>query len=68
MAAITGGWKNLEDEGEESLSPYPWSRYVIGKNKISEFGGGTGWTLYPPLSTSFMSLSDGRECLHDFMI
>merc|ERR1712117_985711 len=24
---------------------------------ISEFGGGTGWTLYPPLSTSFMSLS-----------
>merc|ERR1712048_1120982 len=24
---------------------------------ISEFGSGTGWTLYPPLSTSFMSLS-----------
>ncbi len=24
---------------------------------ISEFGGGTGWTLYPPLSTSFMILS-----------
>merc|ERR1712188_325149 len=24
---------------------------------ISEVGGGTGWTLYPPLSTSFMSLS-----------
>ena len=24
---------------------------------ISEFGGGTGWTLYPPLSTSFISLS-----------
>merc|ERR1712177_117256 len=24
---------------------------------ISEFGGGTGWTLYPPLSTSIMSLS-----------
>merc|ERR1712213_121338 len=24
---------------------------------ISEFGGGTGWTLYPSLSTSFMSLS-----------
>merc|ERR1712187_194256 len=22
-----------------------------------DFGGGTGWTLYPPLSTSFMSLS-----------
>merc|ERR1711934_1074740 len=24
---------------------------------ISDFGGGTGWTLYPPLSTSSMSLS-----------
>merc|ERR1711985_170283 len=24
---------------------------------ITEFGGGSGWTLYPPLSTSFMSLS-----------
>merc|ERR1712117_873658 len=24
---------------------------------ISEFGGGTGWTLLPPLSTSFMTLS-----------
>merc|ERR1712045_827118 len=24
---------------------------------ISEFGAGTGWTLYPPLATSFMSLS-----------
>merc|ERR1712057_64398 len=24
---------------------------------ISEFVGGTGWTLYPPLTTSFMSLS-----------
>merc|ERR1712050_443193 len=24
---------------------------------MSDFGGGTGWTLYPPLSTSFMSLS-----------
>ena len=23
----------------------------------AHFGGGTGWTLYPPLSTSFMSLS-----------
>merc|ERR1711957_656570 len=28
---------------------------------ISEFGGGTGWTLYPPLSTSFMSLSPSRS-------
>ncbi len=23
---------------------------------ILEFGSGTGWTLYPPLSTSFMNL------------
>ena len=23
----------------------------------AEFGGGSGWTLYPPLSTSLMSLS-----------
>merc|ERR1712054_56599 len=28
---------------------------------ISEFGGGVGWTLYPPLSTSFMSLSPSSE-------
>merc|ERR1711997_965037 len=26
-------------------------------SSISEFGAGTGWTLYPPLATSFMSLS-----------
>merc|ERR1712031_145974 len=30
---------------------------IIILSLISEFGGGTGWTLYPPLSTSFMSLS-----------
>jgi cytochrome c oxidase subunit 1 len=30
---------------------------------ISEFGGGTGWTLYPPLSTSFMSLSPSSIAL-----
>merc|ERR1711886_16221 len=30
---------------------------------ISEFGGGTGWTLYPPLSTSFMSLSPSSTAL-----
>merc|ERR1711990_1166158 len=24
---------------------------------MGEFGAGTGWTLYPPLTTSFMSLS-----------
>merc|ERR1712063_211211 len=33
---------------------------------ISEFGGGTGWTLYPPLSTSFMGLSASSVALMVF--
>merc|ERR1712032_993543 len=33
---------------------------------ISAFGGGTGWTLYPPLSTSFMSLSPSSTALMVF--
>jgi heme/copper-type cytochrome/quinol oxidase subunit 1 len=33
------------------------SYIVVLLSLISEFGGGTGWTIYPPLSTSFMSLS-----------
>merc|ERR1711870_148171 len=33
---------------------------------ISEFGGGIGWTLYPPLSTSFMSLSPSSEAFMVF--
>merc|ERR1712070_585884 len=33
------------------------SYFLVILSFISEFGGGTGWTLYPPLSTSFMSLS-----------
>merc|ERR1712203_1177435 len=33
------------------------SHLLLILSLISEFGGGTGWTLYPPLSTSFMSLS-----------
>merc|ERR1712060_503919 len=33
------------------------SYFLVCFSFISEFGGGTGWTLYPPLSTSFMSLS-----------
>jgi cytochrome c oxidase subunit 1 len=33
---------------------------------ISEFGGGTGWTLYPPLSTSFMSLSPSSTAVMVF--
>ena len=31
-----------------------------------EFGGGTGWTLYPPLSTSFMSLSPSSTAVMVF--
>merc|ERR1712127_716921 len=34
-----------------------FSILILFLSLISEFGGGTGWTLYPPLSTSFMSLS-----------
>merc|ERR1711885_109141 len=34
-----------------------FSILILSLSFISEFGGGTGWTLYPPLSTSFMSLS-----------
>merc|ERR1711906_12066 len=30
---------------------------ILFLSYFSEFGGATGWTLYPPLSTSFMSLS-----------
>merc|ERR1711998_268912 len=33
------------------------SYFLLVLSLISDFGGGTGWTLYPPLSTSFMSLS-----------
>ena len=33
------------------------SYYLILFSFISEYGSGTGWTLYPPLSTSFMNLS-----------
>merc|ERR1712176_404828 len=33
------------------------SYFLLILSLISDFGGGTGWTLYPPLSTSFMSLS-----------
>merc|ERR1711968_112882 len=33
------------------------SYFLVVLSFVFEFGGGTGWTLYPPLSTSFMSLS-----------
>lgn len=37
------------------LLPIGW--VVVSTSLISEFGSGIGWTLYPPLSTSMMSLS-----------
>merc|ERR1712178_122626 len=40
-----------------SISVLFLSYFLIIFSLVSEFGGGTGWTLYPPLSTSFMSLS-----------
>merc|ERR1711943_64696 len=40
-----------------SISVLFLSYFLIILSLVSEFGGGTGWTLYPPLSTSFMSLS-----------
>ena len=33
------------------------SYFILILSVISEFGSGSGWTLYPPLSTSFMNLS-----------
>lgn len=40
-----------------SLLLYPIAWVVISISLIGEFGSGVGWTLYPPLSTSLMSLS-----------
>merc|ERR1712017_38993 len=40
-----------------SILVFSLSYFLVVLSLISEFGGGTGWTLYPPLSTSFMSLS-----------
>merc|ERR1712093_888317 len=40
-----------------SIIVFVLSYFLVVLSLVSEFGGGTGWTLYPPLSTSFMSLS-----------
>ncbi|KAI4833689.1 uncharacterized protein MKS88_000353, partial [Plasmodium brasilianum] len=40
-----------------SLLLQPIAFILIILSTAAEFGGGTGWTLYPPLSTSLMSLS-----------
>lgn len=34
-----------------------FSYIIVSFSLVSEYGAGTGWTLYPPLSTSFLSLS-----------
>eukprot|EP00920_Eleutheroschizon_duboscqi_P020466 GHVT01048480.1.p1 GENE.GHVT01048480.1~~GHVT01048480.1.p1 ORF type:complete len:459 (+),score=-77.74 GHVT01048480.1:438-1814(+) len=40
-----------------SLFMLPLAYILLLLSTISEFGGATGWTLYPPLSTSLMALS-----------
>merc|ERR1712182_23357 len=40
-----------------SILILPISYLLVILSLCTEFGGGTGWTLYPPLSTSMMSLS-----------
>lgn len=40
-----------------SLLLVPIAAVLVLTSLISEFGSGIGWTLYPPLSTSLMSLS-----------
>ena len=40
-----------------SILIIPISYILVIFSILTEFGGGRGWTLYPPLSTSLMSLS-----------
>jgi cytochrome c oxidase subunit 1 len=40
-----------------SLLIAPYSYGVLSNTIINEFGNGMGWTLYPPLSTKFNTLS-----------
>ena len=40
-----------------SILILPLSYILVMLSVTGEFGGGTGWTLYPPLSTSLMSVS-----------
>merc|ERR1712093_698967 len=40
-----------------SILVIPVSYVLVIFSILTEFGGGGGWTLYPPLSTSLMSLS-----------
>merc|ERR1711988_774573 len=61
MPGLFGGFGNyfvpIFQGSPEVVYPRVNNLFFIILSIISEFGGGTGWTLYPPLSTSFMSLS-----------
>merc|ERR1719386_391702 len=61
MPALFGGFGNyfvpIFQGSPEVVYPRVNNFSILILSFISEFGGGTGWTLYPPLSTSFMSLS-----------
>ena len=50
-------WKMIETGIRRSVDRLTVSYLFFILSLISEFGGGTGWTFYPPLSTSFLSLS-----------
>merc|ERR1712224_633573 len=61
MPGLFGGFGNyfapVFQGSPEVVYPRINNFSILILSLISEFGGGTGWTLYPPLSTSFMSLS-----------
>merc|ERR1712157_73211 len=61
MPGLFGGFGNyfvvIFQGSPEVVYPRVNNFSILILSLISEFGGGTGWTLYPPLSTSFMSLS-----------
>jgi len=49
-----------------SILILPVSYLLVILSLGTEFGGGTGWTLYPPLSTSLMSLSPSSTAFVTF--
>merc|ERR1711918_287823 len=49
-----------------SILILPVSYLLVILSLCTEFGGGTGWTLYPPLSTSLMSLSPSSTAFFVF--
>merc|ERR1712117_131813 len=61
MPSLFGGFGNyfapIFQGSPEVVYPRANNLSILILSLISEFGGGTGWTFYPPLSTSFMSLS-----------